>query len=266
MLGTLRLALALLVALSHAGLRPAGVNPGVMAVIGFYLISGYVMTGLIRRHYHQPSHARAFYFDRSLRLLPQYGLYLVLTLGWHSYNPGASYFLSSTPTTTDLFNNLLIVPLNYFMWNGSDHFTLIPPAWSLGAEIQFYLLAPFLLIWPRRLLLAGLLSLSIYLAALGGLLNSDWYGYRLLPGTLQFFLLGAYIQQCHHQKNERVHIVVALTVLVVMLTLFVLAHQGNLHKPYNLETLLGLAIGVVLLQALANRPRTRWDNLAGDIS
>ena len=75
------------------------------------------------------------------------------------------------------------------MFNGSDQYTLIPPAWSLGAEVQFYLLAPFLLIWPKRLLLAGLLSLGVYLTALSGFINSDWYGYRLLPGVLMFFLL-----------------------------------------------------------------------------
>ena len=40
MLGTWRYILAVLVALSHDGLRIQGLNPGVMAVVGFYLISG----------------------------------------------------------------------------------------------------------------------------------------------------------------------------------------------------------------------------------
>ena len=76
MLGTLRLVLALMVVLSHAGVRVAGLNPGVIAVIGFYLISGYVMAGLIRRHYRQPAQAGAFYLDRAVRLLPQYFFYI----------------------------------------------------------------------------------------------------------------------------------------------------------------------------------------------
>mgnify|MGYP003343567634 FL=1 len=53
-MGYLRLILALLVLLSHAGWRVAGLNPGVTAVIGFYLISGYVMAGLVRSHYNTP--------------------------------------------------------------------------------------------------------------------------------------------------------------------------------------------------------------------
>lgn len=47
MLGVFRLALAL----SHVNVRIGGLNPGVIAVVCFYLISGYVMTGLLRSHY-----------------------------------------------------------------------------------------------------------------------------------------------------------------------------------------------------------------------
>ena len=144
MLGTFRLVLALMVVLSHAGVRLAGLNPGVIAVIGFYLISGYVMAGLIRRHYRQPAQAGAFYLDRAVRLLPQYFFYISLTLAWYFYSRTQTLFLSHPPTAGDLLNNLLIVPLNLYMFNGSDQFALIPPAWSLGAEVQFYLIAPSL--------------------------------------------------------------------------------------------------------------------------
>ncbi len=72
MLGTFRLFLAMLVASSHTGLSLAGLNPGVMAVVGFYLISGYVTAGLMARHYSDPSQVSSFYLDRAIRLLPQY--------------------------------------------------------------------------------------------------------------------------------------------------------------------------------------------------
>lgn len=267
MLGSLRLILALAVAASHAGFRVGGLNPGVVAVIGFYLISGYVMAGLIRRHYNQPAKAPAFYLDRAIRLLPQYFTYVGLTLAWHLYSQAELPFLSHPPTPGDLINNLLIVPLNYYMWNGSDHYALIPPAWSLGAEIQFYLIAPFLLIWPRRLLAAGVLSLCVYLLALAGLINSDWFGYRLLPGVLLFFLLGALIQH-HHQKKQdsRAAVIAAAVAVLATVALVALRRYGILHQPYNAETLLGLIVGITLLHSLATRPRTRWDDLAGDLS
>lgn len=267
MLGTFRLVLALMVVLSHAGVRVAGLNPGVIAVVGFYLISGYVMAGLIRRHYRQPARAGAFYLDRAIRLLPQYFFYISLTLGWYLYSHTATVFLSHPPTATDLLNNLLIVPLNLYMFNGADHFTLIPPVWSLGAEIQFYLIAPFILIWPRRVLAAALLSLSVYLAALGGFINSDWFGYRLLPGVLMFFLLGAFLQQLQQQQQRlRSAGLTAVVVLLALLAMTVLQRYGTLHLPYNFETLIGLLSGITLLCTLATRARQRWDNLAGDIS
>lgn len=268
MLGTLRLVLALLVALSHAGVRVAGLTPGVLAVVGFYLISGYVMAGLIRRHYHHRGQVPAFYLDRVIRLAPQYFFYVGLTLAWYFFSqPVGNPYLSHSPSTLDILNNLLIVPLNFYMYTGSDEFTLIPPAWSLGAEVQFYLMAPFILIWPRRMLAAGLVSLGFYLAALGSLIHSDWFGFRLLPGTLLFFLLGAYLQQLHHrQQKTRAAALATAVALLAAVAIVVLQRLGLLPHTFHVETLLGLMLGVVLLCALAPLARTRWDNLAGDIS
>ena len=50
-MGYYRLILALLVAASHAGLTFGRFNPGEIAVVSFFLLSGYVMTALIDRHY-----------------------------------------------------------------------------------------------------------------------------------------------------------------------------------------------------------------------
>ena len=267
MLGTLRLLLALAVAASHAGLKVGGLNPGVAAVIGFYLISGYVMAGLIRRHYSQSAQAPAFYLDRAVRLLPQYLLYSGLTLAWHWHSQVNMPFLTRSPETGDLLNNLAVIPLNYYMFNGSDTYTLVPPAWSLGAEIQFYLVAPFLLVWPNRLLTVGVISFCVYAAALSGFINSDWYGYRLLPGVLLFFVLGAWLQKQHQQHEyaqSRATTAIAAVLAVTVLGLFYT--NGASGQPYKTETLIGLILGIISLQALAARPPNRWDTKAGDIS
>ena len=273
MLGTLRLILALAVALSHADFRIAGLNPGVIAVTGFYLVSGYVMTGLLQRHYPDARHAGGFYLDRGLRLMPQYLFYLLLALVWFladlSPAPAASqaYFLSRMPDAVDLLNNLAVIPLNYFMWNGADRYTLIPPAWSLGAEMQFYLLAPFVLLWPRRLLGLGLLGFGVYLLAVFGQVNSDWFGYRLLPGVLTFFLLGALLRHLHQHTRHRAALALVAAVVLGSLLIGALARaHGSLNQPYNQETLLGLILIFPLLHGLARRPRRGWDEHAGDLS
>lgn len=273
MLGTLRLLLALAVAASHADFRMYGLNPGVSAVVGFYLISGYVMASLLRRHYPGVASAPAFYADRALRLMPQYLCYLLLTLllcvvlPRANVHPSEAYFLGRDPGLQDAVNNLLIIPLNYYMWNGAERFTLIPPSWSLGAEIQFYLIAPFILLRLPRVLAVGAIGLVVYLLALLGQIHSDWYGYRLLPGVLTFFMLGALLHQLH--ADQRPLTTLGLVLLVVAgcaLAGWFSLRQGALAQPFNRETLLGLLIACPLLHLLARRARHRWDELAGDLS
>ena len=46
MFGYIRFALAFLVMLSHIGVRVYGLNPGVMAVVIFYILAGYVVSHL----------------------------------------------------------------------------------------------------------------------------------------------------------------------------------------------------------------------------
>ncbi|HEY0835823.1 MAG TPA: hypothetical protein VGE72_18105 [Azospirillum sp.] len=50
-LGTLRLVLALVVVLFHAGLPASGAETGVAAVAVFHTVSGFAMTGLLERHF-----------------------------------------------------------------------------------------------------------------------------------------------------------------------------------------------------------------------
>ena len=265
MLGTFRLVLALLVALSHANVRIAGLNPGVMAVVCFYLISGYVMTGLLRGHYAELRRVPYFYLDRALRIFPQYLCIAGVTLAWFLVTAHTTAFLRQVPTWSDLLSNLTVVPLNYYMFNGSDRFTLVPPAWSLGAEIQFYLLMPFLLLWRLRGA-ALLLGLVVFGCAAWGILNTDAFGYRLLPGVLTFFMLGSLLYDARERCRKcALALAIGGPVLAAMAAWFLMRH-GHLLLPYNPETLLGLAIGLPVLYWLGRLPQHPIDNRLGDLS
>ncbi|MBD8729760.1 hypothetical protein [Pseudomonas sp. CFBP 13710] len=85
---------------------------------------------------------------------------------------------------------MLIVPLNFYMFTGGNDFMLVPPAWSLGAELQFYILLPFLLSSRYAAWAFSLATFGCYLGAQLGLLNADFYGYRLLAGVGFIFMLG----------------------------------------------------------------------------
>lgn len=265
-MGSLRLLLALLVLLSHADFRILQLNPGVTAVIGFYLISGYVMAGLVERHYAAPHRMPWFYLDRLLRLMPQYLIYAAAVLVWQLWTGARTLFLARDPTWGDLFNNLTVVPLNFYMYNGSDQYTLIPPAWSLGAELQFYLLAPAMLIWPRLgLALAGA-SLLVHVGALHGWLNTDWYGYRLLPGILWVFGLGMLMFHWHRLRPRWATALAVAAPVLALLTWLYLRSRGLHAAPYHQEVLVGWALGVPLVHWLSRRPSGAADQLAGDLS
>jgi peptidoglycan/LPS O-acetylase OafA/YrhL len=261
--GCLRLVLATLVLLSHAGVRIVGYNPGVFAVVVFYLISGYVMAGLIHSHYDAPRHIGRFYADRTLRIFPQYLFYMAAALVWQVATGTTTLFLTHSPTATDLLNNFTVIPLNFFMFNGADAYTLVPPAWSLGAELQFYILAPVMLIWPRIGAVLAAASFVVQLLAMHAVLNTDWYGYRLLAGVLWFFAAGMLI---FHLRPKTVA-AVAVLAPVAGLVLYAYLRVRHLNViSYNSEVLAGWVVGVPLVLWLGRR-RSGWlDHLAGDVS
>lgn len=257
-MGTLRFILAILVLLSHSGVTFGGLNPGVMAVVGFYIISGYVMAALIQRHYAAPHTTLHFYGDRLLRIYPQYAVYALATAVWLYTIGHSTHFLVLSPTATEVINNLLIVPLNYYMYNQSDRFTLVPPAWSLGAEVLFYALAPWLWRHWRWALALGAGSLFTQALAWHGLINGDWWGYRLLPGVLWLFLLGMALHRYQPTHPAATHRAVRLLPLLVACVAIYLQLSGHLQKPYHLEVLLGLSVCLPLVQWLSRQQFKAW--------
>lgn len=251
-MGVPRFLLACTVLISHLGIRINGLTPGVIAVTVFYLIAGHVVARLWGTWRHQPDDACGrFYRDRAWRLLPQYAAALLFAaLIWAG---GAqSPFLVNRPGWSDWLANILIVPLNFYMYTGQDGFTLIPPAWSLGAEMQFYLMAPPLLSQKLSIvLMVSGISLGIFALAQLQILDTDYYGYRLIPGVLFIFLLGALHELAYrHTSLRKLLIVLWLFNLIYLLWLFT---EGR-YLPYNTEVALGLMIAMPLL-ALSGKPK-----------
>ncbi|AFJ03433.1 putative acyltransferase [Methylophaga frappieri] len=266
-MGYLRLFLAWLVLLSHINWRVDGLNPGVFAVVIFYLLAGSVVTHL----WHDvmtpgPGKLRRFYQDRFLRIYPMYAYAMLLTLlfllytgfGQPQYQPLA------------LFNNLIMIPLNYYMVIDSTVMTnpawnLVPPAWSLAVEVQVYLLLPFLLLRPAWAGLAFVASLIVYMLANLSLIQPDYFGYRLLPGVLFIFLLGSILQRA--QQQPRWYGFLAFFWLAMVLTYVGFAWTQQFPEAYTRETLLGVIIGLPLIAVLNHwRPRLPGNGFAGQLS
>ncbi|UJL36110.1 acyltransferase family protein [Pantoea agglomerans] len=245
--------LAILVLLSHCGIKLPGYNQGVTAVVSFLIISGYVITKLISAKFPDKSDIKPFYLDRALRLFPQFIFYLILTSVLYIIFDGTEKI-----TISQFFVNALMLPLNTFAVYNNDYI-IVPQSWSLGLELQFYLLIPFILLSKKKATWA-VASIILFLPAYLGIVNTDYFGYRMLTGTLFIFLLGSMMA-----GNERRSLWVIYAVSAVMLVLAV--SLDGLSHEFNKEVLSGVLIGVPTVWLLFKvKIRNKWDSLAGDLS
>jgi peptidoglycan/LPS O-acetylase OafA/YrhL len=264
-MGFLRLALAMAVVLSHLSVRFFTFNPGVVAVVSFLMMSGYVMTLLIDRHYTDLSRIPVFYIDRAYRLFPQFLLYASAMVLFVRLGISPPNFMRAC-TTAKLAANVAMLPLGYAAQAGLDGCELMPQAWSLGLEFSFYLVVPWLLLAVRRrsalrAVMVG--STIVFMLAVFGVLKTDQWGYRLLPGTLFMFMTGMALTD-----DERIGKAAPYLVFTLACVLFVATRVWRplyaLH--YNKEVLLGLIGGIPVLALLKQRRFSAADEWLGNLS
>ncbi|MDU6673132.1 MAG: acyltransferase, partial [Bradyrhizobium sp.] len=145
----LRAIAVIIVILFH--LRIAGFEAGFAGVDIFFVISGYLITGQILRDLRAGRFALSeFYLRRARRILPA----LITTIaasfavGWLFLSPEALRQLAKEAT-----HGLLSIANVQYWREASAYFA--PNAdqlpllhlWSLSLEVQFYALAPLLLMW-----------------------------------------------------------------------------------------------------------------------
>jgi len=265
MAGYIRLSLAILVLLSHAGVTINGLNPGVIAVVIFYMLAGGVVTHLWQNILPQgKGQLLNFYKDRMLRIFPLYLYMLGLTIAFLLLTGYANPQFQ----VTTMLNNLLVIPLNYYMFIDnsilqSPSWWLIPQAWSLGAELQAYIIMPVVLIYKRAKMPVLIISFAIYTAANLNIINTDIYGYRLLPGVLFIFLIGSLLKEEQRTKASQSNMLFA----VIVITYGLFNYLNMLQHSYTHETLLGLLIGMPLLRLIRHLPPNGpFNKLAASLS
>ncbi len=128
--------------LLHAWLRFT--TPGWMGVDVFFVLSGFLITGILLDTKHQPHFYRNFYMKRILRIFPLYYLILIVMLfffakPWPFFTLCVFYLAN--------FCSLFGIPLTF------------GPLWSLSVEEHFYFLWPWAVkfVRERALLTASLL-------------------------------------------------------------------------------------------------------------
>ena len=176
---------------------------GVLAVEGFIVLSGYVITQLIVT---KRESFFVFILRRFMRLFPVFVVCLFLSIAILPLTLGAIPAQSSLETdeTRYWWQHLLvhltmlhgIVPT---AWLPSSQFAFLPPAWSISLEFQLYLVAPLLVWWLSRSGLRGMLAILAPSALcvvpqIYWRIAYIWQGPGgFLPEKFVFFLLGALI-------------------------------------------------------------------------
>ncbi|AOI57446.1 acyltransferase family protein [Burkholderia diffusa] len=255
-MGTFRLLLALLVVASHTGVTVNGHNPGVFAVVSFFLMSGYVTTALIEKYYASVQQLPMFALDRALRLFPQFLFYLGAGIALAKIFHIQDWNLTELNAWTALLNALML-PTGYYMYL-IPHALVLPPSWSLGLEFTFYAAFPFVLLFRLRGV-ACICSLAFFAYALTGHLDPDVFGYRLLPGTLFMFIAGSYI------RTERLQETAAIwCVALAMIAMWI--GFPNYRIGYNIEILAGIVAGIPVVYFLSRMKTGRIDQIAGNLS
>ena len=235
-MGLIRVILAYSVVLGHSdSVHGYFIVPSNAAVTLFFIVSGFYMALVLAEKYTGENRLRQFYSNRVLRLYPTYFVSVALMIGVQAYlhqrtqGEYASSWQSAAMLPWSVKLPLLVPNIALF---GSDlpwifhygtksglHFTLgqelsnapdavrmgryllVPPAWSIGIELWFYLLAPFLILWrTRSLLILVFISLAI---RLGLEWHAPWSSYFFFPANLCFFLWGMLMYRIYRSEGYK---------------------------------------------------------------
>ncbi|MGB3423186.1 MAG: acyltransferase family protein [Castellaniella sp.] len=196
----LRAIAVLSVILFHAGVP--GLPGGFVGVDVFFVISGYLITGILLRELAAGTFSIvAFYERRARRILPALFLVLLVCIpfGWFLMDPYAFWRLGQGLMAVTVFVS------NILFWRTTDYFTAtvnnpLLHTWSLGVEEQFYIFFP-LFLWLVWRYARAWLWWSILLGALVSLAISQWgvqsgrlvAAFYLIPSRAFELLLGAVV-------------------------------------------------------------------------
>lgn len=245
-------------------LNPPAVFPGWTGVDLFFVLSGYLITGIILRHGGTRGFLAAFYMRRGLRIWPIYYLTLAVLVIVVRRMPH--------PLPLDSLPYYLTYTQNIPLYVRGTAPTLRPfdHTWTLALEEQFYIL------WPAMVLLAGrtrvvwvcLATIALaWMAREGGYLAWSPFSDRTLLGRCDGFALGGLLAAIlQHGASRKIVAGLALT-LVGSLAYFVwggISSGGLIHflgmptpaRPSNTILVVGLLYFAIvgLVACGAGRP------------
>ena len=220
----------------------------------FFVLSGFLITGILLDTRQSPHYFRSFYARRALRIFPLYYLVLTASLLITRFTPALNYVL---PIPHDRIFYFVYLNKWWPLLRDTWHANIIGHFWSLAVEEQFYLLWSLcvFLVSPRLLKpvtavgILGALAIRLVLYAHSGVTR------ELVENTfarMDSLLAGAFLASAVRspeflKRIQKYVYLLGITSALLALAIFYGSKNEGLMDTLGL-TLLALAFGALLLK------------------
>jgi peptidoglycan/LPS O-acetylase OafA/YrhL len=232
----------------------AAPGAGPVAVLGFFFVSGFLITQIVQEVYAAPSRSWAFLLNRTLRIYPQYAFALGIALVTIKVYPAVAGHINSylrwPATAAEWLPQVAIFGLD------KASVRVLPATWTLGTELYYYLLIGLVTARSKRAsVVLCVVSLPVGLwCALQGT-TYDFYGSPIGNGFV--FSLGS----AAYFYRERVRVrpaIFALAVAAYLANVYVVPalEQSDVDKANLAASVLPFAF--ILLYLVQNQVRRPW--------
>jgi len=230
----------------------------------FFVLSGFLITGILIDTRHQKNNFKHFYIRRALRIFPLYYTALFIFLAYF-------LFMVGLDEASGGLNHKKIAMFfgyvqNWLFHHSTDQFMLLSHTWSLAVEEQFYLIWPlvFLSFYKKGKPNAAI-AICLVMIALSWVLRLyfGWNGFYKWSYTFTFSRLdvlafGALLSILCHQKAQWLQrlrkaspYIIAVCFVLVSTIMFVGAiNSGDIEGANHASVVYGLIIFAVLHASL----------------
>ncbi len=226
----------------------------------FFVLSGFLITGILIDAKGSKDYFRAFYLRRTLRIFPLYFAFL------------AFYFLFLNPPRIVVENAgwYFFFLSNYFIaGRGTFPDPVVDPTWSLAVEEQFYLVWPLFIAMVsgkdlRRIAGGIILGALVFRGAWAVTQGSSLMAYVSLPARMDTLAMGALAAIAVRTPGSSWDRRSRRALIPLLIAAAVSFAWGCTYTGLHLQTLgytvLAGVFGAVLLRALAPEP-TLWKRI-----
>ena len=230
---------------------------GFLGVDIFFILSGFLMYKYFQTEFNN-KRVFKYYLNRAFRVIPLYliaNLIVLLIAFFYLISPHEFYLIIKHY----LFSSYFLPNVGY--WSEESYFgsTIFKPLlnfWSLGVEIQFYLIFPLIFLFIKNRFNTKILIL-IFLSLTGYVLFnsiSPKTSFFLLPTRLWEFLLGIYCAKYFKKLNKvKINIIGSISFIFIILFLIFLSFEQFyfLEKNFYLFTIIiAIFTSIILISGI----------------